>query len=289
MKLFEGKKGIIMGLVNDHSLAWAISSFLIEQGAQLGFSHLPDKEGRDRMERRVRKLVDPLGSKLVFPCDVSKDDDIKKFFGAVGETYGKVDFLVHSIAFAPLDDIRCPTLEASRAGFQMAMDISVYSLIAVARAASQVLNDGGSILTLTYFGGERVVAGYNLMGVCKAALDATVRYLAYDFGPRGIRVNALSAGPVRTLAASAVGDFDDMMKLYSAVAPLGRNVTMEEVAKSSAFLLSSMSTATTGEILHVDCGYNIMGSPGRAVEKLGMDAAAKPRVGGAAPEAGAAH
>lgn len=279
---FAGKRGIVMGVVNDHSLAWAISHFIHEQGAELGFSHLPDKEGRDRMERRVRRLTDPIGAKLVFPCDVSKDDDIKNFFKAVADTYGKIDFLIHSIAFAPLEDIRCPTIMASRPGFQMAMDISVYSMIAVARAAAEVMNDGGSMLTLTYFGGERVVAGYNLMGVCKAALDASVKYLAYDLGPRGIRVNALSAGPVRTLAASAVGDFDEMMKLYSAVSPLGRNVTMEEVAHSAAFLVSPMASATTGEIFHVDAGYNIMGSPGRAVERLGMQPGkAKTQEGGA--------
>ena len=286
---FAGKRGIVMGVVNDHSLAWAISHFIHEQGAELGFSHLPDKEGRDRMERRVRKLTDPIGSKLVFPCDVSKDEDIKKFFEAVAATYGKIDFIIHSIAFAPLDDIRCPTLMASRAGFQVAMDISVYSMIAIARAAAEVMNDGGAMLTLTYFGGERVVAGYNLMGVCKAALDSAVKYLAYDLGPRGIRVNALSAGPVRTLAASAVGDFDEMMKLYAAVSPLGRNITMAEVAHSAAFLVSPLSTATTGEIFHVDSGYNIMGSPGRAVEKLGsLEAkAAKNRPSG--PETAEAH
>jgi enoyl-[acyl-carrier protein] reductase I len=268
MKMFEGKKGVVMGVVNDHSIGWGISALLHREGADLGFSHLPDKEGRDRMERRVRKLTDPLGVKLVYPCDVTRDDDIRGFFGAVRETFGTIDFFVHSIAFAPIDDIRCPTISCSRGGFLNAMDISVYSFLATAKAASEVMNPGGSILTMSYFGGERVVAGYNMMGLCKAALECAVRYAAYDLGPRGIRVNALSAGPVRTLAASAVGDFDNMMTLYAAASPLGRNITMDEVANSAAYLLGPMSTATTGEVHHVDSGYNIMGSPGRAVEKF---------------------
>ena len=268
MNMFEGKKGIVMGVVNDHSIAWAISDHLHKNGAELGFSHLPDKEGRNRMERRVRKLTDPIGSKLVLPCDVTKDEEITNFFGAVREAFGTIDFLLHSIAFAPLEDIRCPTIEASRAGFLTAMDISVYSFINTTRHAAAIMNPGGSILTLTYFGGERVVAGYNMMGICKAALDAAVKYTAYDLGPKNIRVNALSAGPVRTLAASAVGDFDQMMLLYAGVSPLGRNITMTEIANSAAYLLSPMASATTGEIHHVDCGYNIMGSPGRGVEKF---------------------
>jgi enoyl-[acyl-carrier protein] reductase I len=268
MSLFDGKTGIIMGVANDHSIAAAIAQYLHSQGAQLGFNHLPDKDDRKRMERRVRQVAEPLGAKLIMPCDVSKDEDVQAFFGRVKDVYGTIDFLLHSIAFAPIEDIRCPTLDASRSGFHTAMDISVYSLVAVARAAAQLMTRGGAVVTMTYFGGEKVVAGYNLMGVCKAALDCTVRYLAHDLGPKKIRVNAISAGPMKTLAASAVGDFDEMLTLHSSVAPLGRNVEAEELGKAAAYLLSDMSSATTGEIHHVDCGYNAMGSPGRALARL---------------------
>jgi enoyl-[acyl-carrier protein] reductase I len=268
MGLFDGKKGIVMGVANDHSIAAAIANTLRKEGAELGFNHLPDKDDRKRMERRVRNVAEPLGAKLILPCDVSKDEDVQGFFAKVKETFGAIDFLVHSIAFAPIEDIRCPTLQASRNGFRVAMDISVYSLIAVTRAAAELMPAGGSIVTMTYFGGERVVGGYNLMGLCKAALECSVKYLAHDLGPKKIRVNAISAGPMKTLAASAVGDFDHMLGLHSAVAPLGRNVDPEELGNAAAYLLSDMSTATTGEIHHVDCGYNQMGSPGHAVERL---------------------
>ena len=247
MGFFDGKKGVILGVANDFSIAWAISQKLVEQGAELGFTHLPG----EKMRRRVSKLSEPLGSKMLESCDVQKDEDIAA---------------VHSIAFAPLEDIKNPVLKCSRDGFKMAMEISAYSLAAVSKYASEVMNPGGSILTLTYYGGERVVSGYNVMGVCKAALDMTVRYLAYDLGPKNIRVNALSAGPVKTLAASAVGESDKLAGLYEAVAPLGRNITREEVGSAGMFLLSDMASGITGEVLHVDAGYTIMGSPGRAVE-----------------------
>lgn len=263
--LFTGKKGIIMGVANEHSLASGVAQFLKNEGAELGFSHLPDKEGGPaKMLRRVMRVAEPLGVTFVRPCDVTNDNDITRFFGEVKEQFGSIDFLVHSIAFAPLDDIRCSTVDASRAGFLQAMDISVYSFIATARAAAGLMNRGGSMATMTYYGGERVVGGYNLMGVCKAALEASTKYLAWDLGPKGIRVNAVSAGPVKTLAASAVGDFGDMLSLYEAVSPMGRNITSEEVGRSTGFLLSDLASATTGEILHVDCGYHVMGSPGRA-------------------------
>jgi enoyl-[acyl-carrier protein] reductase I len=268
MGLFDGKKGIVMGVANDHSIAAAIANALHKEGAELGFNHLPDKDDRKRMERRVRNVAEPLGAKLIVPCDVSKDEDVQQFFGKVRETFGSIDFLVHSIAFAPIEDIRCPTIGASRKGFHIAMDISVYSLIAVARAAAELMPHGGAIVTMTYFGGERVVGGYNLMGICKAALECTVKYLAHDLGPQKVRVNAISAGPMKTLASSAVGDFDEMLGLHSAVAPLGRNVESEELGKAAAYLLSDMSTATTAEIHHVDCGYNQMGSPGHAIKRL---------------------
>jgi enoyl-[acyl-carrier protein] reductase I len=269
MGLFTGKKGLVLGVANDYSIAWAISQKLLEQGAEIGFTHLPG----DKMERRVRKLADPIGAKLITPCDVQNDEDIARVFAEARATYGALDFVLHSIAFAPLDDIRCNFVDASREGFKTAMEISVYSLAIVARHAAASMPNGGAIETLTYFGGERVVSGYNMMGVCKAALDASVRYLAYDLGPKQIRVNAVSAGPVKTLAASAVGDADKLAGLYEAVAPLGRNITREEVGAAGMFLLSDLASGITGEILHVDCGYNVMGSPGRAIDAARAGAA----------------
>jgi enoyl-[acyl-carrier protein] reductase I len=262
MGMFSGKKGLVLGIANDFSIAWAITRKLLDEGAEIGFTHLPG----DKMERRVRKLVEPIGAKLIVPCDVQKDEDLGRLFDQAKETYGSIDFVLHSIAFAPIDDLKCAFVDSSREGFKTAMDISVYSLAAVARNAARIMNEGGSILTLTYFGGERVVPGYNLMGICKAALDASVKYLAYDLGPKKVRVNAVSAGPVKTLAASAVGDFDHLAGLYVAVSPMGRNITREEVGSAGMFLLSDLASGITGEILHVDCGYNVMGSPGRAIE-----------------------
>ena len=262
MGLFTGKKGMVLGVANDFSIAWAISRKLLDEGAEVGFTHLPG----EKMERRVRKLAEPIGAKLITPCDVQQDEDVARVFREAGETYGTLDFVLHSIAFAPINDIKCPYVESSREGFRTAMDISVYSLAIVSRHAATVMPNGGAIATLTYYGGEKVVSGYNMMGVCKAALDASVRYLAYDLGPRKIRVNGLSAGPVKTLAASAVGDSDKLAGLYEAVSPMGRNIEREEVGTAGMFLLSDLSSGITGEILHVDCGYNIMGSPGRAIE-----------------------
>ena len=262
MGLFTGKKGMVLGVANDFSIAWAISKRLMDEGAEVGFTHLPPP----KMERRVRKLAEPAGAKLITPCDVQNDEDVARVFREAGETYGSLDFVLHSIAFAPLEDLQNPFVRSSREGFKTAMDVSVYSLAIVARHAAEVMPNGGAIATLTYFGGERVVSGYNLMGVCKAALDAAVRYLAFDLGPRKIRVNALSAGPVKTLAASAVGDSDKLAGLYEAVSPLNRNIDREEVGAAGMFLLSDLASGITGEILHVDCGYNIMGSPGRALE-----------------------
>jgi enoyl-[acyl-carrier protein] reductase I len=264
MGLFTGKKGLILGVANEFSIAWAISKNLHEEGADLGFTHLPG----DKMERRVRRVAEPIGARLITPCDVQKDEDVARVFAEARQTYGTLDFVLHSIAFAPKDDLERPFVEASREGFKTGMDISVYSLAIVARHAAEAMPDGGAIVTLTYFGGERVVPGYNLMGVCKAALDAAVKYLAFDLGPRKIRVNAVSAGPVKTLAASAVGDFDKLAGLYEMSAPMDRNITREEVGATGMFLLSDLASGITGEILHVDAGYNVMGSPGRAIAKV---------------------
>ena len=262
MGLFTGKKGLVLGVANDFSIAWAISQKLLAEGADIGFTHLPG----DKMERRVRKLAEPAGAKLITPCDVQKDDDVARVFSEARDIYGSLDFVLHSIAFAPIEDIKKPFVQSSREGFKTAMDISVYSLACVSKNAALSMPNGGSILTLTYFGGEKVVSGYNLMGVCKAALDMAMKYIAYDLGPQKIRVNALSAGPVKTLAASAVGESDKLAGLYESVAPLGRNIDREEVGSAGMFLLSDLASGITGEILHVDAGYNAMGSPGRAIE-----------------------
>nr|WP_244420347.1 enoyl-ACP reductase [Isosphaera pallida] len=262
MGLFEGKKGLVLGVANEFSIAWAVAKRLLDEGAEVGFTHLPG----EKMERRVRRLTDPIQARYVVPCDVQKDDDVANAFAGAFQTLGPLDFALHSIAYAPMDDLKSPYVNCSRDGFKMAMEISVYSLTIAARHAAKAMPQGGSIVTLTYFGGEKVVPGYNLMGVCKAALDASVKYLAYDLGPQNIRVNAVSAGPVKTLAASAVGDSDKLAGLYEAVSPMRRNITRDEVGAAAMFLLSNLASGITGEILHVDCGYNTMGSPGRALE-----------------------
>ena len=268
MGLFTGKRGVIMGVANEYSIASAVAKFLVGEGAQLAFSHLPDKDGRDRMLKRVQRVANPLGVAFLKPCDVNSDDDIRTFFIEVQRDFGNIDFFVHSIAYAPIDDIRFATIDASREGFRVALDTSCYSFIATAREAAKLMPDGGSMVTMSYLGGEKVVGGYNLMGVAKAALEMATRYLAYDLGPRNIRVNAVSAGPIKTLASSAVGDFSSMLKLHSSIAPLGRNVTSEEVGRVTGFLLSDLATSMSGDVLHVDGGYHIMASPGHALERL---------------------
>ncbi|MCC7339355.1 MAG: enoyl-ACP reductase [Pirellulaceae bacterium] len=270
MTLFAGKKGLILGVANENSIAWAIAKQILDAGGECGFTHLPDREDDDKKKnrRRVSKLTDAYANaKFLVPLDVQNDENIREVMKTAESEFGKIDFLLHSIAFADRDDLSRDTIETSRAGFKLAMDISVYSLIAVCNAAQEILNPGAAIATMTYFGGEKCVPGYNVMGICKAALEASMRYLAYDFGPRGIRVNALSAGPMRTLAGRAAG-VDDMLKLYEYMAPLARNVTHEEVGRTGAFLLSPASDGITGEILHIDGGYNMMGSPGRLLDRL---------------------
>jgi len=268
MGQFDGQKGLILGVANDHSIAWAIAKAVMSQGAICGFSHLPDRpdDERQRNRRRVALLTDAEpNAKFLVPMDVSKDEDIKAVMDRAAAEFGQLDFVLHSIAHASLDDLKRDTVETSREGFKMAMDISVYSLLAVTNHARPALKDEGSVLTLTYFGGEKAVPGYNVMGICKAALDSAVKYLAFDLGARGIRVNAVSAGPIRTLAGRGAG-VDDMLELYAKMAPLGRNITHEEVGAAGAFLLSKAASGITGEILHVDCGYNVMGSPGRLLD-----------------------
>lgn len=267
---FEGKRGLILGVANENSIAWAIAQQIMDGGGECGFTHLPDRadDERQRNRRRVSQLTDKCAqAKFLVPLDVQSDANIAEVMKTAEQHFGKLDFLLHSIAFADRNDLARDTIETSRDGFKLAMDISCYSLIAVSNAARSILAPGASIATMTYFGGEKCVPGYNVMGICKAALDATVRYLAYDLGPISVRVNALSAGPLRTLAGRAAG-VDAMLELYEHMAPLGRNVTHDEVGRTGAFLLSSFSDGITGEIMHVDGGYNMMGSPGRLLDRM---------------------
>ena len=270
MGMFDGKKGLILGAANDRSIAWAIAEQILREGGLCGFSHLPDRPDDPvrKNRRRVAKCTESFeNARFLVPMDVQSDADIAIVIDRARQEFGTIDFLVHSIAFADRDDLGRATVQTSRRGFALAMDISVYSLIAVCNAARHIMSNRSSVLTMTYFGGEKCVPGYNVMGICKAALDAAMRYLAYDLGPQGVRVNALSAGPLKTLAGSAAG-VNEMIRLYEQMAPLGRNVTHEEVGRVGAFLLSDHSDGITGEVMHVDGGYNAMGSPGRLVEKL---------------------
>ena len=263
MGLFTGKRGIVLGIANDHSIAWAITEHLHREGAEIGFTHLPDNSDRPKNQNKVAKLVDPIGSKFLMPMDVCNDEHIAAVIDKAAATFGKIDFIVHSIAFAPPADLTGPTYACSRSGFKLAMEISAYSLLAVAGAAKKkdALSSNASLLTLSYFGGEEVIPGYNLMGICKAALECCVKYLASELGPSGTRVNAISAGPVRTVSAMGVGDFKQMLDLYDGVAPMRRNITADEVGKMGMVLLSDLSSGVTGEVVHVDCGFSIMGAP----------------------------
>ena len=271
MPLFTGKKGLILGVANNFSIAWHIAKAIMEQEGVCGFSHLPDKpdDERKKMRMRVAKCVEtyPNNSKFLMPLDVQKDEDIAAIMARAKEEFGTIDFLLHSIAFASLEDLEKDTIACSRAGFKLAMEISAYSLLAVCNAARSIFSPKAAVLTLTYFGGEKIVPGYNVMGVCKAALDSCMKYAAFDLGPQGVRVNALSAGPLKTLASSAVGA-KSMEPLYTAVSPAGKAVTHDDVGRIGAFLLSDMSDGITAEIMHVDYGYNAMGSPGRMLDRL---------------------
>ena len=256
MGMFSGKTGLVMGVANDRSIAWAMSQALFAEGAELAFTHLPGPSS----ERRIRRLVEPHHPKLVAPCDVQRDEDIVRVFGAVEEAHGKLDFLIHSIAFAPPQELRGPYVRTSRGGWHLAMDISVYSLVAVSREAVRLMPDGGTIVTISYFGGEKVMPGYNLMGVCKAALEHSVRYLAWDLGrEKGIRINAISAGPMRTLSSAGISRFDQLRDHAARKACLKRNVEFEELGATGLYLLGPASSGVTGELLHVDCGYSIVG------------------------------
>ena len=270
MGMFTGKKGLITGVFNKQSIAWAIAERIMAEGGECGFSYMPDKpdDARQKNLGRITKLTDGNPQvRFVQPMDVTNDEQIAALIRRSAEELGQLDFLLHSIAFALPSDLNNDTVATSREGFKLAMEISAYSLVALTHAARDVLTDGASILTLTYFGGEKCVPGYNIMGVCKAALDSFVKYLAYDLGPRRIRINALSAGPLQTISGRGAG-VDEMLGLYEQMAPLGRNITHDEAGQSGAFLLSDMSSGITGEILHLDGGYNAMGSPGRLLDSI---------------------
>lgn len=253
-KLMAGKRGLIMGVANDRSIAWGIAKAVSDQGAELAFTF----QG-EALEKRVRPLADSVNSKLVLPCDVTDDAALDDVFKTLEKEWGKIDFVVHAIAFSDKNELDGMYVNTTRANFQRTMDISIYSFTAVCQRAMPLMKDGGSLLTLSYYGAERVMPHYNVMGVAKAGLEASVRYLAADLGPQNIRVNAISAGPIKTLAASGIGDFRFILKWNELNAPLRRNVTIEDVGSSGLFLLSDLGSGVTGEIMHVDSGYNIIG------------------------------
>jgi enoyl-[acyl-carrier protein] reductase I len=254
MSLLEGKTALIFGVANDHSIAWGIAQAFQEQGARLALSY-----AGPAMERRVRPLAESVGAVFVEACDVGLDAEIETLFCKAASTLGTLDILVHAIAFAERNDLGRPYLETSRAGFLKAMDISAYSFTALARAARPLMPNGGSMLTLTYYGSQKVMPNYNVMGVAKAALEASVRYLAAELGPQGIRVNAISAGPVRTLSAAGVTGFKRLHRAFTEIAPLRRPITIEEVGGAATWLASDLSRTVTGEVVYVDSGYNILG------------------------------
>ena len=250
----SGKRGLVMGVANDRSIAWGIAKAVRAQGAELAFTY----QG-EALEKRVRPLAESVGSDLVLPCDVGDDSSIDSVFSVLEDRWGKIDFLVHAIAYADKEELKGKYLATSRDNFVKSLDISCYSFTAVAQRAAPLMAEGGSLLTLSYYGAERVMPHYNVMGVAKAALEASVRYLAADLGEAGIRVNAISAGPIKTLAASGIGDFRYILKWNEYNSPLRRNVTQEQVGGAALYLLSSLSGGVTGEIHHVDSGYHTVG------------------------------
>ena len=252
--LMQGKKGLVMGVANNRSIAWAIAQAIAAQGGALAFTY----QG-EALEKRVRPLAASVDSDLVLPCDVTDDAAMDQAFDAIRERWGSIDFLVHAIGFADKNFLRGRFLDTPRAAFLQALDISCYSFAAVGRRAAALMPDGGALLTLTYLGAERVMPHYNVMGVAKAALEASVRYMAADLGPDKIRVNAISAGPIKTLAASGIGDFSYILKWNKYNAPLERNVELEEVGGAGLYMLSDLSKGVTGEVHHVDCGYHTVG------------------------------
>ena len=250
----DGRNAVVFGVANKRSIAWSIAQGLHKAGAKLAITYQ-----NERLEQEAKDLILSLPGAEAFMCDVSKDEEIDQLFGELKRRYGKLHALVHSVAFAPAEELKVDFVNTTREGFRIAHDISVYSLVSLARAAAPLMEDGGSIITMTYYGAERVVPRYNVLGVAKAAFECTVRYLAYDLGKHKIRVNAISAGPVKTLAARGIADFSEMLKAHAERAPLKRNVDVNEIGATGVFLASDASSGITGEVIYVDCGYNIMG------------------------------
>ena len=250
----HGRTAVVFGVANKRSIAWAIAQQLQQAGAQLAITYQ-----NERLKQEADELIAALPNAQAFQCDVSRDEEIEALVRQLQERYGKIHTLVHSVAYAPADALKGEFVDTNREGFRVALDVSAYSLVAVSRALRSLMTEGGSIMTLTYYGAEKVVPKYNVMGVAKAALEACVRYLAYDLGKNNIRVNAISAGPIKTLAARGISGFGEMLKEQSERAPLKRNVDVNEVGSTAVFLASDASAGITGEIIHVDCGYNIMG------------------------------
>jgi len=256
MGLLDGKTALVFGIANERSIAWGIAKAFHEQGANIGLSYAGEV-----LEKRVRPLAQQLEASFVEACDVSQDSQIESLAKSAANAFGNIDILVHSIGFANRDELKGPYYNTTRAGFHLAMDISVYSFTALAKAFQSLLRPGGALLTLTYHGSQKVFQNYNVMGVAKAALEASMRYLAYDFGSKGVRVNAISAGPVRTLAAAGVSGFKLMYRRYPEVAPLHLQISIEDIGNAAVFLCSDLSAKTTGEVFYVDSGYNILGIP----------------------------
>ena len=252
-----GKNALVTGIANNRSIAWGIAQQLHAAGANLGVTYLPDDKGR--FEKKVKELVEPLAPSIYLPCDVQNDEQVAATFEAIGQQWGKLDILIHCLAFANKDALSGDFSNVSRADFTQALEISTYSLTQLAAAAKPLMTEGGSIVTLTYLGGVKVIPNYNIMGIAKAGLEMSVRYLASELGPNNIRINAISAGPIRTLASSAVGGILDMIHHVEQVAPLRRTVTQLEVGNAAAFLCSDLASGITGQVLYVDAGYEIMG------------------------------
>lgn len=260
MGLLDGKRGIVFGIANDRSYAWYITKSLVEQGATCAFTHLPDEKGK--MERRCRQAVEGLGvsDPWLMPCDASKDEDLDAVFEKLGQDFGKIDFVIHSIAFADRQFLQIGNFHTTtRQAWSQALDISAYTLLAMGQRAVKIMPDGGAMLAMTYYGGEKVIPGYNVMGIAKAALEHTARYLAAELGEKKIRVNTISGGPLRTLAASAVGGISEMFEHQERKAALRRNIAGEEVGNTAAYLLSDLASGVTGETIHVDAGFSIVG------------------------------
>jgi enoyl-[acyl-carrier protein] reductase I len=256
MGLLNGRKALVFGVANDHSIAWGIAKAFHDEGATVGFSSV-----ESLIERRVRPLADSIGATFVEPADLQSDEQIRAVMAKWGERYGDLDILVHAVAYAKREDLDGSFVDTSRDGFALALDVSAYSLVALAREARPLLHRGSSIITLSYYGAEKVVTHYNVMGVAKAALEASVRYLAADLGPQGIRVNAISAGPIRTLSAGGIAGFRKLYGPFDQVAPLRAHISIEDVGKTALYLGSDLSSAVTGEVVYVDGGFNILGVP----------------------------